>query len=113
MPLRFADIGAVSCVCSFGELSKVLDPNSTSVKSDKTAIIADAIAIVRQAREENGQLHQLNKTLEVRIRSTCSVKACSCRTRSDRISFVRALQIPYPMKNHTLHASPSKHLKPA
>ena len=65
MPFEVADIGQFCCACSFGELSKVLDPNSTSVKSDKTAIIADAIAIVRQAREENGHLHQLNKTLEV------------------------------------------------
>ena len=39
------------------------------VRTDKTSIIADAIRLVTALRAENGQLRQLNKLMEARVRA--------------------------------------------
>ncbi len=54
----------MTLLCSFAELSKVLEPGKAA-KTDKSSIITDAIRVVTQLRAENGQLRQLNKFLEV------------------------------------------------
>lgn len=58
------DIENLTLLCSFAELSKVLEPGKAA-KTDKSSIITDAIRVVTQLRAENGQLRQLNKFLEV------------------------------------------------
>lgn len=51
---------------SFTELAKLIEPGNEP-KTDKNAILTDAIKYVQQVQVENHQLRQLNKFLEVRL----------------------------------------------
>lgn len=51
----------------FQELAKLCDPDDP--KTDKASILAESIKIVTQLRVEKGQLRQLNKLLEERVRN--------------------------------------------